>query len=620
MEQRDKHLLRNLREEKKISQSMIYQGLCSQPLYSKIEQGEKEVDQMLFYAFLGRLGISQNKYTMFLKKEDICLAEQRKRIEESIEKEEWKQAEQQMEMYKENDFRNVTKKLHEQVIYFFEAKIAYTKGELRTAMEKLKMGIGETNEKLLEVVEGEKTNIRCCVSELELTQLCMLCEIMEKKEEKESAEKIWRWVYEYIVHYIKDTEYKMRFYPVVLYHMTTLYKQKGSLVKALCYCEEGIEFLKTYKSLLCLKELLQMYEKLTKEMKIGGKEEYRQYLSMLEFIETSILNEEKEEQGERRPHLGIYSIHAVIKNTREYEEKTQEELNQNNKKGNGKADPSTLSRIEHGHQNPRKTTCEHYFQQLGLGKYQMENTPVVGEGFYVQELWWNIEHMLNELQFAKAREYVEELKTYIDIDITINEQYIRRVDTVISYYGKKITAEQYRAQLVEELQLTWKEFRLEDKRKLIRFLSRTEIGILINIAQSYKDEKEYDRAIEIYKRLQYYFEEVYPMAGYNSYNLLCYSMEQTLGLSGRYDESIKLAKKGIKINCLHEDSRLLYNHLYNIGWNYGQEISNNKKNIEKEKYKKACQIYLEQALKGAIFMGDKEIVYLVAEQRELYSL
>ena len=37
--------LKNIRKEKKLSQKNIYEGLCSQAMFSKIEQGEKEADQ-----------------------------------------------------------------------------------------------------------------------------------------------------------------------------------------------------------------------------------------------------------------------------------------------------------------------------------------------------------------------------------------------------------------------------------------------------------------------------------------------------------------------------------------------------------------------------------------------
>ena len=51
---RKEHWIKELREEKDISQRMLYEGLCAQSLSSKIEQGEKDIDQLLIYALLGR--------------------------------------------------------------------------------------------------------------------------------------------------------------------------------------------------------------------------------------------------------------------------------------------------------------------------------------------------------------------------------------------------------------------------------------------------------------------------------------------------------------------------------------------------------------------------------------
>ncbi len=42
--------IRNLREKRGIRQKNIYEGLCSQASFSRIELGEKEMDQLLLYA------------------------------------------------------------------------------------------------------------------------------------------------------------------------------------------------------------------------------------------------------------------------------------------------------------------------------------------------------------------------------------------------------------------------------------------------------------------------------------------------------------------------------------------------------------------------------------------
>ena len=608
--------LKNIRKEKKLSQKNIYEGLCSQTIFSKIEQGEKEADQLLFYAILGRLGISTSKYALVLTKEESMLSEQRTEIEFCIRGERWREGEEKITQYRKNDFSNVTEHLHEQYLCFMEAKIAYGMGEFEKAIEKLKIGIGKTNKKLLDFINGVCLEQDFYLSILEMSQFCMFCELLDKLgKQKEHRKELLIWIKNYLEKKIEDTEYKMKFYPMVSYFLALIDREE-EILKCLVCCEEAIAFLKQYKSLLFLKEFLELYQDVIKEVGIKGKEENEQYLSMLQFIESSLIAEKVEK---KRPHLGVYFIGDIIKNTREYVGKTQEQLNYADRSGRGKADPSTLSKIENGHRKPRKATCEHYFHELGLGQYDMKIATVIG-GLRVQELRWQIDYLLGERNFNKVKVCIGQLEEELDLSFPINEQYIKWAKVVVDYYDGKVQLKQYREKLIEILKITWKDFEIEDEKKLTRLLSRMEITIYINIAQSYIKQEQYKKGIYLYQSLKEYFEEVYSMAGYSSYTLLCLSLEQALGLSGAYNESMLQAKKGIQTEYDYEDNQFLHTHLYNIGWNYGKKLEESKNGIEQEEYKKACELYLEQALKGAIFINDLEIIKLIQEKKKIWLL
>lgn len=606
--------LQSIRKEKRLSQKEIYEGLCSQAMFSKIEQGEKEADQLLFYAILGRLGISTSKYILVLTKEESILSERRTEIELCIREERWREGEQKIKQYRGNDFSNVTEQLHEQYLCFMEAKIAYGMGEFEKAIEKLKIGIGKTNKKLLDFINGVCLEDDFYLSILEMSQFCMFCQLLDKMgKQNEHRKELLIWIKNYLEKKIEDTEYKMKFYPMVSYFLALIDREE-EILKCLVCCEEAITFLKQYKSLLFLKEFLELYQDVIKEVGMKGKEENEQYLSMLQFIESSLITEKVEK---KRPHLGAYFVGDIIKNTREYVGKTQEQLNYVDRRGRGKADPSTLSKIENGHRKPRKATCEYYFHELGLGQYDMKIATVIG-GLRVQELRWQIDYMLGERNFNKVKVCVKQLEEELDLSFPINEQYIRWAKVVVDYHDGKVPLKQYREKLIEILKITWKDFEIEDEKKLTRLLSRMEITIYINIAQTYIEQNQYKRGIYLYQSLKEYFEEVYPMSGYSSYIFLCMNLEQALGLSGAYDESILQARRGICMEYFHKDSQCLHEHLYNIGWNYGNQLEKSQNEIKKEKYKKACQFYLEQALKGAVFMNDLEVIQLIQEKKKLW--
>ena len=71
---------------------------------------------------------------------------------------------------------------------------------------------------------------------------------------------------------------------------------------------------------------------------------------------------------------------------------------------------------------------------------------------------------------------------------------------------------------------------------------------------------------------------------------------------------------------IKNNSQLLYRHLYGIGWNYGELLLKSSNEEEKIEYKKACQLYLEQALKGAAFINNIEIINAIKEQVDLLDI
>lgn len=609
--------MKYLREKRNIPQSGIYEGLCSQAKFSRIERGEKEMDQLLFYAFLTRLGISTNKYTLILSQKDIALMEQRKEIEAGLQSHKLEEAKGKLEQYSQNDFIGTTKKLHEQYVNFIKAQLHDREGKLEKAKEQLEIGIGRTKKSLLNVIKGTARKEIQYISEMELMQVCLYSTILEKEEEKRVGE-IWNWMYQYIEKNIEDMEYKMRFYPLCSYSLASFYQKEGNWMECLSYCNKAIEHLKQYRSGMLLKEFLELYQLASKEMGIEPKRENVDYLSVLNFIEDNLLDNHT---IEKRTHLGVYGIGDVIKHTREYAGLTQEQLNDIQQNGKGKADPSTVSYIENGHRNPRKTTSDYCFQKLGLGQYQKEIAPLVGEDFELQELRWKLDYMLHKFQFDTVEELCKQIEEKVDISIAQNQQYIERVKAILAYhYYKKINLEKYRECLIQILRKTWSDYDIEDMRPITRFLTKTEKALFINIAQSYKDEEEYEVAIQLYRKLKEYFEKVYPNSEYTSYMLLCYSLDQALGLSGEHEESIMLSKKGIQLGYIKNNLQLLYRHLYGIGWNYGELLLKSSNEEEKIEYKKACQLYLEQALKGAVFINNIEIINAIKEQVDLLDI
>lgn len=288
--------------------------------------------------------------------------------------------------------------------------------------------------------------------------------------------------------------------------------------------------------------------------------------------------------------MGLYYIGEVIKRTRESLGMTQEELSE------GICTTETLSRIETGKRTPNRANFKALMERMGrCGEKYFPHIRV--ESYKKMEQWEKILQLNQSHQFEEALMKLEDFEEHLDLEDKVNRQAAMRMRALCSYNLGEISAKEKRVKLNEALQLTIPHWDGKNVPKGV--FTRTECGIVCNIAVSYMQEENYQEALDIMRQMQKYFETTRMNEEEKcvSEGLLLSNLAQCLGRSGETEEALEIEEKETKRYMKYDMAGRIYGSLYNIA--YGMEVQH----MEEE----ACKEKLIQAYYLADFVGDIRI-------------
>lgn len=608
-------ILQKLRRKQGLSQKELCRGLCSIPTLSRIESGEREPDQMLFDSLTSRLGKDSTKWELILKENDKKLLQKRSYMEYLIQIEKWEELKEKLEDYKE--FNELSKNLQEQYIYLIYAILFKQEKQYETALKYCYKGLDKTKLQ----IDNKYFRIQERVSRNELRLLCCIGEILYFKENlEENNYQYWKELSKYIEYFCTDEQYQLKFYIQSQYYLARIEFKRKQFANSIFYCNNGIRKIQEKRSIY----YLEFYLLLLKELE-SVDDKWIKFISK-EDIDTllKILNEWKEESKKItykekliKPQNNIYSINEVIKNTRYVLGKKQEEMIEG-ERGMGISSQSSISQIENGKRNLRKTTYEYYVKKLELQeKGDSFKLSIQGEDFEIQELRYEIDFCIATHNLLKAEQLLEELKEKIDLSKVCNKQYIREVELFIKVEKDYIDCEQWKKEIVDILSLTISNINMIEE---IVFFSREEIFLIMNFGCMYHRNQEYDKALKYYEKLEKYFDTYYPTSDLNIYKTILFNLSQVYGLLGQYERSIKYSKLCIFLEILNERAILWHKVIYNIAWCYGKKMLEEKESIEKFEYKDNCKKLFNQSYTLAKFYGDKGLIEAIKEKINIWSI
>ena len=131
------------REQKKLSQIQVCEGICSEMTMSRIETGEREYDSLMLETLLSCVGKSLENFEMVLNETDYYLYKLRERIQIAAEEKDIGSLKEYLEAYKKSMPAHMV--LHQQFLVYYEAIIMkLEKGENEKIISLLHKAIGFT--------------------------------------------------------------------------------------------------------------------------------------------------------------------------------------------------------------------------------------------------------------------------------------------------------------------------------------------------------------------------------------------------------------------------------------------------------------------------------------------
>ncbi len=257
--------------------------------------------------------------------------------------------------------------------------------------------------------------------------------------------------------------------------------------------------------------------------------------------------------------MGIYQVGEVIRRTRESMGITQEKLS------DGICSVENLSRIETGKVRPNRNTFEKLMERLGRSgeKY----LPFVrGEDMETHILRGKISNLIGNCRYEEVEILLDKLEEKLDMNDSVNKQYIWRVRALVDYRLGKITSEQKKVQLENALRCTIPEYQNEILPNQI--FTRIEIFIYCNIAVLYAEKGELDKAIVMLRQVEHYFEKEKIDSKERSISevLALSNLAQCLGRKGDYIEARSKHRKVKEICMDNKRTSDLARELYDIAY------------------------------------------------------
>lgn len=252
--------------------------------------------------------------------------------------------------------------------------------------------------------------------------------------------------------------------------------------------------------------------------------------------------------------MKAYNIGLFIKKKREEQHIRQEDLCR------GICDKSTLSRIEHGKQEPSSGILGVLLQRLGINEDQL--AVLLGpKDFEISDLQKEIVALNSQKEYEKAAEKIRRLEQLVEPTDKITQQFILR-SKALAYFPRNYPAS--RDLLLQALSLTLPDFDFDHISNYL--LGIEEVKILNQLANSYSEAGDRRFAIHIYRQL---FEDPQKQllnteAKVSLIIMLSYNYSRLLGLERRYEEEIEIATLGQKTCIKYNKCQYLGGLLLNI--------------------------------------------------------
>lgn len=627
-------LIAGARNKKNISLEELSQGVMSVEDLNFIEKDDEYADKTTWDFLLGRFGISPLIYECYVEQEEYDLFKARKEMREisnqimsntimgnenissSIMRCEdtaqlkllADQLEKRSQKYAAllNNVKNITAAIHQ--IFLANMKgyviLAKQRGELCKA-DALKLHMESEWKRIYssDAVSWIQKPHKVLMAVYEQEMLFLLAQGYEENGEIKKAIQILTWLWQQRKKG-GDPEENTRVLSFAAWKLAALEWNINRQEKAMEICQEAIDRSIQAESFRGLLPLLKQRLFFEKKLKCSQEEwdEQEKTIGVIDelFAEFQV-----------NPY-GLFAL-TTFENARIADEiirirRKEQNLTQT-KLSEGILEPESYSRFECGKRKLRWKKKKKLLERLGERGNKVTLLLESDDPDVVEE-YQRIQDSSYREKYDLLKEKIYDLKGKLDKTSKINRQFILHMQNNIDVrFFQILERKQIKMKRQKEIKETASKFDTVSIQE--HGWSRTEIAIIKNIANAYRDDKKVEIAISILRKAIESFdkETIGQESACLGKQLLWETLATYLGDVEKYEDAIFYAKKGMKKILESGSAKGISGELYEIAWNERERKA--KPEIYQKKY--------FQALKFTILFQEREFIIFLKQREQEYK-
>lgn len=622
-------LIAGARKKKNISLEELSQGVMSAEDLNFIEKDDEYADKTTWDFLLGRLGISPLIYECYVEQEEYDLFKARKEMREisnqimsnglmSNERLRSKntaqlklladQLEKRSQKYAAllNNVKNITAAIHQ--IFLANMKgyviLAKQRGELCKA-DALKLHMESEWKRIYssDAVSWIQKPHKVLMAVYEQEMLFLLAQGYEENGEIKKAIQILTWLWQQRKKG-GDPEENTRVLSFAAWKLAALEWNINRQEKAMEICQEAIDRsiqAESFRGLLPLLKRRLFFEKQLKCSQ-GEWDEQEKTIGMIDELFAEF---------HENPY-GLFVL-TTFENARIADEiirirRKEQNLTQT-KLSEGILEPESYSRFERGKRRVRWAKKKKLLERLGERGNKVTLLLESDDPDVVEE-YQRIQDSSYREKYDLLKEKIYDLKGKLDKTSKINRQFILHMQNNIDVrFFQILERKQIKMKRQKEIKETASKFDTVSIQE--HGWSRTEIAIIKNIANAYRDDKKVEIAISILRKAIESFdkETIGQESACLGKQLLWETLATYLGDVEKYEDAIFYAKKGMKKILESGSAKGISGELYEIAWNERERKA--KPEIYQKKY--------FQALKFTILFQEREFIIFLKQREQEYK-
>ena len=622
-------LIAGARNKKNISLEELSQGVMSAEDLNFIEKDDEYADKTTWDFLLGRLGISPLIYECYVEQEEYDLFKARKEMREisnqimsnglmSNEKLRSKntaqlklladQLEKRSQKYAAllNNVKNITAAIHQ--IFLANMKgyviLAKQRGQLCKA-DALKLHMESEWKRIYssDAVSWIQKPHKVLMAVYEQEMLFLLAQGYEENGEIKKAIQILTWLWQQRKKG-GDPEENTRVLSFAAWKLAALEWNINRQEKAMEICQEAIDRSIQAESFRGLLPLLKQRLFFEKKLKCSQEEWDEQEKTI------GVIDELFAEFHENPYGLFVLTTFEnariadeIIRIRRKEQNLTQTKLSE------GILEPESYSRFECGKRKLRWKKKKKLLERLGERGNKVTLLLESDDPDVVEE-YQRIQDSSYREKYDLLKEKIYDLKGKLDKTSKINRQFILHMQNNIDVrFFQILERKQIKMKRQKEIKETASKFDTVSIQE--HGWSRTEIAIIKNIANAYRDDKKVEIAISILRKAIESFdkETIGQESACLGKQLLWETLATYLGDVEKYEDAIFYAKKGMKKILESGSAKGISGELYEIAWNERERKA--KPEIYQKKY--------FQALKFTILFQEREFIIFLKQREQEYK-